>query len=96
MSNFKSVKSEVVNCLREGRFQHEFRESIDTKNVLSTGEISVDDVIKLILKTKGFQYECSPHHMVSSIDVHILKPDNWYIKFYFVEPDVMFISVHKN
>jgi hypothetical protein len=96
MSKFKTVKSDVVNCLREGRFQHEFRGSIDTKNVLSTGEISVDDVIKLILKTKGFEYECRPHHMVSGVDVHILKPDNWYIKFYFVEPDVMFISVHKN
>ena len=96
MPKFNTVKSEVINCLKKGRFQHEVIGAIDTKNFLSTGEISVDDVIRLISKTKGFQYECSPHHMVSGIDVHIFKPDNWYIKFYFVAPNVMFISVHKN
>lgn len=35
-----------------------------------------------------------------TIDVHVLKPfkngKRWYIKFYFIEPDAMFISVHES
>lgn len=31
------------------------------------------------------------------IDVknHVLKRDGWYIKFFFIEPDTWFISVHQ-
>jgi hypothetical protein len=27
--------------------------------------------------------------------VHVLKRDGWYIKFFFIEPDTWFISVHQ-
>ncbi len=64
------------------------------------GQLSDSDVIELVKKTRGNEYEVSPHHQAPEVDVHILKPfkDNvrWYIKFYFIEPDVMFISVHES
>lgn len=38
--------------------------------------------------------------MAASIDVHVFKPykdaKRWYIKFYFIDPDVVFISVHES
>jgi hypothetical protein len=47
---------------------------------------------------RGTDYQCSPHHLVADLDVHIIKTAhrviNWYIKWYFVEPNCVFISVH--
>ncbi len=92
---FKETKSKVINCLRTGLFQHEARNLINEKNLLKTGEVSVDTVIKLISKTKGFQYIKEEHHMIKGVDIHIFKIEGWYIKFYFVDPNTMFISVHE-
>jgi hypothetical protein len=27
--------------------------------------------------------------------VHVLKRDGWYVKFFFVDPQTIFISVHR-
>jgi len=37
----------------------------------------------------------SPHHDDCSVVVHVVKKDDWYIKFYFLDPDTIFISVHQ-
>jgi hypothetical protein len=56
-------------------------------------------VIELIRKTGGDAYQCCPHHQDATTDVHILRPWKsgcyWYVKFYFIEPDIIFISVHQ-
>ena len=52
-------------------------------------------MIELINKTKGSEFETSKHRMIKNLDVHIFKPKGWYIKFYFIEPDIFFISVHR-
>jgi hypothetical protein len=37
--------------------------------------------------------------MDQNIDVHVIKTrhknEQWYIKWYFIEPDAVFISVHQ-
>tara|TARA_Y100000768_G_C23989013_1_gene690861 strand:+ start:425 stop:715 length:291 start_codon:yes stop_codon:yes gene_type:complete len=93
----KDIRSEVIKRLKDGHIQHDTDRAgdIDIKNLLLTGEVTVSDVIELINKTKGGQYESSPHHIVESVDVHIFKPNGWYVKFYFIDPDVIFISVHR-
>jgi len=95
---FTDIKSCIIKCLESGDYDHETRTSIDVKNLLACGQISEAEVIRLINKTRGTEYEKSPHHYDRSVMVHIFKPkDNgmtWYIKFYFVEPSAMFISVH--
>ncbi|MCF2949369.1 hypothetical protein L0668_14715 [Paraglaciecola aquimarina] len=95
---FKNVKSQVLACLASGNIQHEQRQTIDVKNLLVTGQVSEDDVSDIIARAKGTEYELSKHHVISAIDVHILKTHyrgkNWYIKWYFIEPDSIFISVH--
>ncbi len=93
---FKQVKAKAVKLLNAGEITHEARNNINEKNLLSTGALSIKDVIKLINKTKGFQFTTSKHHMAPTIDVYIFRPDGWYIKFYFIEPGMMFISVHEN
>ena len=93
----KNARSKAIQCLSSGKIQHETDRSgnIEEKNLLVTGQVTVDEVIEQIQKTKGDEYESSSHHSVENVEVHIFKPKGWYIKCYFIEPDVFFISVHK-
>jgi len=92
---FKAVKNSVLNALQSGSYQHESRGDIDAKNLLQLGQVSAADIKTIIHRCKGQHYESRPHHADSSIEVHILKRDGWYIKFYFLDPDTIFISVHQ-
>ncbi|WP_440905324.1 hypothetical protein ACMZOO_03030 [Catenovulum sp. SX2] len=95
---FKDAKAQVLSCLESGNILHEARGDIDIKNLLSTGQISIEDVTNILKRARGNQYECSSHHVINTIDVHIIKTNHqgkhWYIKWYFVEPNSVFISVH--
>ena len=95
---FKDVKNQVLACLAAGNIQHEQRRLIDVKNLLVTGQISEGEVSEVIARAKGNEYKLSKHHVIPTIDVHLLKThyqgQNWYIKWYFIEPDSVFISVH--
>jgi hypothetical protein len=96
---FSDVKHEAIQCLRSGAYDHAARIDIDEKNLFSAGVVDAEYVVSLISKTSGTQYECSPHHQDSTTDVHICRPFKdgcyWYVKFFFIDPDVIFISVHK-
>lgn len=98
---FKEIKNQVIKCIKEGAYDHEPRKhNISVKNLFDIGQISEQEVIELIQCCSGNQYETSFHHKDISIKIHILKPvkqeKTWYIKFYFLEPDVVFISVHES
>lgn len=89
------VKHKILNALDAGNYQHVQRDSIDEKNLLAIGEITVGELKKVIISSNGTGYSSSPHHQDMSIEVHVIKKDPWYIKFYFIEPGAWFISVHK-
>lgn len=91
---FRAVKRNVLACLLAGRYQHEARSSITEKNKLQTGEVSAQFVHSLVRQSTGLDHSCSPHHRHPSIIIHVIRTQGWYIKFYFVDPDTMFISVH--
>ncbi len=95
--SLKSIRKKAIECLTSGRIQHETDRSgnIKEKNLFVTGQIKVEEVIELINKTKGSEFETSKHHLLKDLDVHVFKPSGWYIKCYFIEPDIFFISVHK-
>jgi len=96
---FREVKSKVIECLNNGYVLHEERDDIDVKNLLSTGVISISEVTTIIGRARGNAYSCSPHHYDTEIDVHVIKTNHsgqhWYIKWYFTDPDCVFISVHE-
>lgn len=96
---FREVKSKVIECLDNGYVLHEERDDIDVKNLLSTGAISLSEVTTIIARARGNTYSSSPHHYDAGIDVHVIKTtysgQHWYIKWYFTEPDCVFISVHE-
>lgn len=96
---FRDVKKLAIRCLQQGAYDHEVRGNIDVKNLFATGQVDKNEVIELIRKTYGDAYQCRPHHQDADTDVHILQSWKsgccWYVKFYFMEPDVIFISVHQ-
>ena len=96
---FKDIKRQVIECLKNGNIQHEPRDNtIDIKNLLAIGAVTPDDVVNILKRSRGDEHESSPHHYDKQILVHIVKTtyevQEWYIKWYFVDPDCVFISVH--
>lgn len=99
MCKFKESKKQILKCLRDGNVMHASRVDIDIKNLLAIGDISVEDVAEIIKHARGGDYGSSPHHFDKNITVHLIKTRyrlaSWYIKWFFIEPDVVFISVHQ-
>ena len=94
-SGFRAVRRAIVAALLSGYFDHEFRVDIDTKNLLSTGRVSVQELVAALRRCSGRDYSCSPHHAKAVLTVHAIKTRPWYVKFYFVDPETWFISVHE-
>jgi hypothetical protein len=96
----KEIKRKVIESLQRGLVQHETTRSgrINEKNLLLVGLVTTEEVIELINGAKGSEYLISKHHFDRTIEVHIFKlkrkGQSWYIKCYFLEPDLWFISVH--
>ena len=97
---YRQAKKQVLECLINGRVEHELdRGEIDIKNLLSTGVVTAAQVADAIGRSSGTEYECRRHHLNEMIEVHIIKTQHgdrfWYIKWYFISPNVVFISVHE-
>lgn len=91
---FVAVRQAVLAALQRGDYQHEARGSIDVKNLLATGEVSPEQVMAVIRRCNGTQHECTPHHRMPKVECHVIRSQGWYVKFYFLDPVTVFISVH--
>lgn len=92
---FKAAKAALITALKSGDYQHEERDSIDTKNLLAMGVVTAKEVLDIVARCDGSHHSCSEHHQAKGIDVHLIRYSGWYVKFYVIEPDVWFISVHQ-
>ncbi|KPQ09810.1 MAG: hypothetical protein HLUCCO17_13005 [Saliniramus fredricksonii] len=93
---FSEAKRRVIAALDGGQYQNAARNEIETKNQLQTGQISAQALSAVLLRSKGQHHSSSPHHQVADIEVHVIKIDGWYIKFFFLnDPETVFISVHR-
>lgn len=101
---YNDQKRYVLAAIKQGSIQHATRGTahsngtLDVKNLLATGAVSAELVADIIKASSGRDYRCQPHDQIKGIDVHIITKQhaglNWYIKWYVIEPDVYFISVH--
>jgi hypothetical protein len=92
----KEEKFRVLECLKAGMVEHEARQTIDEKNLLATGGISKARVAQLLARASGKEHSQSPHHLDKHTMVNIVKTKGWYVKWYYIEPNTVFISVHNN
>jgi hypothetical protein len=95
---FRDVRCLLVDALESGRYQHEFRADMESKNLLAVGEVSPEFVVRLLQRCPGKRYRASPYHFDRSILCHEFTPEldgaGWYVKAYFLSADAVFISVH--
>ena len=98
MMGLREVRTELIECLKDGRYEHEPRDVLSEKNLLAVGDVTAAHVIRLLQRCKGEQYECSPHDADRETLVHVFQPEAdgrcWYIKAYFLSEGAVFISVH--
>jgi len=53
---FKVARQNAIKALKEGRVQHEVRGNVDEKNLLLTGEVSSEQVVRLLIACPGSQH----------------------------------------
>ncbi|WP_194712156.1 hypothetical protein [Noviherbaspirillum soli] len=92
---YKEAKRMVLKALQEGNYIHDERDDIDVKNKFAMGEVTQAQVIDWIKRSNGINHTSSPLHGDNSVTVHIIKSCGWYIKFYILDPQATFISVHQ-
>ncbi|HEX8243659.1 MAG TPA: hypothetical protein VF541_09190 [Longimicrobium sp.] len=96
---FRDVRGLLIDALESGRFQHEYRADMESKNLLAVGDVTPEFVVLLLKRCRGDQYHCSPYHFDRSILCHEFTPrlngQAWYLKAYFLSADAVFISVHQ-
>lgn len=94
---FKEIRALLIEALLDDRIEHETRAEIEDKNLLSTGEVTSELVVRLLRRCAGWEYSTSRHH-TQNVDCHIFTPrmggECWYIKAYLQNEQVVFISVH--
>ena len=94
-TGFREARRRVLRALADGTWLHEARGAIDVKNGLATGAVTAAEVAAIVGRCNGTHHSASPHHADASVEVHVLRRDGWYIKFYFLDEDTVFISVHR-
>lgn len=95
---FKDARARIIEALASGQFRHEARADADEKNLLDTRKVTAGFVVRLLLRCSGTEYEARAHHLNRELVCHIFTPElegeRWYVKVYFLERDIVFISVH--
>lgn len=89
---FDEVKRSLLEALRVGQIQHDFRP--EGKNLLASGLVDPSKAMALIGRARGHEAHESPHHEDASVQVWVLRPQGWYIKFYYRKV-WRFVSFHK-
>ena len=96
--NFRSDKVKILKALRAGMVLHEDRSDQELKNLVDSGEVSLEIAYRIIESTRGTQAESSPHHFSKDVTVWIFKPKfngtEWYVKCYLVDEDLWILSFH--
>lgn len=97
---FKEARARLIEALQEDRYREEQRSDIRKKNLLYTGEVNADFVVRLLRRCDGWEYSASEHHFLKDTRCHAFTPyvggERWYIKAYLLPDGVaVFISVHR-
>ena len=101
---FKNARERTIRALESGDFQFEERAVVEGKNLLDTGDITDEQLVQLLKRCRGTQYEERPHLWDHDTMCHVFFPEDrnqkrWYIKVYFLSDSgsevAVFISVHR-
>jgi len=99
---FREARVALIRALLAGAYQHEAREALSEKNLLAVGDVTADEVVAILRRTRGHQYSSTAHDWNRETVVHVFRPlvsgERWYVKAYFLAgagSTAVFISVHR-
>lgn len=95
---FQEDKRRMLECLRQGRVVHEGRSLQSTKNLLSSGELSETEALRILEAVRGQQAQLAAHHYDPEQLLWVLRPEvagvRWYLKLYLSGEDLVCLSFH--
>ena len=95
---FSNARRRLIEALRNGTWEVEFRDAVAEKNLLAVGAVDAAFVIRLLHRCHGADYDTRPHDFDPNTPVHVFRPtlghERWYVKAYFLAETAVFISVH--
>ena len=92
---FDEIRSIVINALDSGAYNHEHRQAINKKNLLAFKIVDAKFVRNKISKSNENEHRTFYDYTFKDRIIHEFIVDRWYIKFYYENSIVTFISVHK-
>ncbi|MCE7875385.1 hypothetical protein DYH09_34160 [bacterium CPR1] len=89
----------MLACLRQGRVVHEGRSLQGTKNLLSSGEVSETEALRILEAVRGQQAQQGVHHYEPEQPIWIMRPEvggvRWYLKLYLSGENLVCLSFHR-
>jgi hypothetical protein len=94
---FKEARERLIDALLSNQYTHDDRTDPESKNLLASGVVNDDFVVRLLRRCAGWEYSTSRHHFRRA-DCHIFTPsfggERWYVKAYWRDEIAVFVSVH--
>jgi hypothetical protein len=94
---FKEARARLIEALRSDQYTHDERTGAEGKNLLASGAVTEEFVVRLLRRCAGWEYSTSRHHFRDE-DCHIFTPnvggERWYVKAYWRNGLAVFVSVH--
>ena len=94
---FNEAKQLAIELLQAGSWLPETRLDQSEKNLLFTGDVSVEEAVAIVEATKG-PGQCTKHHANPAIDVWTFRSvylkTKWYVKFYFTKSGTMCMVIY--
>ena len=92
---FEELKSISLEALDNKLYFHEPRQAIAKKNKFKSQQVDAKFIRNKINRSKEKNYKSYPDRNFKSRTLHEIKVEGWYLKFYFEDQSLYFISVHK-
>jgi hypothetical protein len=94
---FTEARARLIEALRSEVYDVEKRADTGEKNLLASGEVNEEFVVRLLQRCAGWEYSSSRHHFRDA-ECHIFTPSvggrRWYVKAYWKGELAVFVSVH--
>ncbi len=94
---FSQAKSRLIADLESGSYRIGLRGDVGEKNLLASGDMTAEDVARLVRACRGNQYQCKAGAAIGGEDLHVFQPVSgptvWYVKAFFLIDDAGNVSV---
>lgn len=92
---FDEVQSKSIKALDNKLYFHEPRQAIERMNKFKSQQVDVKFIRNKIKRSIDENHRSFPDREDENRILHEIKIDGWYLKFFFEDQNIFFISVHE-